>query len=276
MANRNKTIGGPSTRSPRALLAAASRVAARALSEARTLLAALKLRINPPGYTALFPDFYAQPWKRLRGSGRTCCLTFDDGPSPNTDLVLETLDRYGVKATFFVVGAEKTADDQERLRKIVAAGHTLAMHSWSHDHNVIYSSVEAFLTDLHRVYCWIYEATGVYPQLFRFPYGSNSGYNRATVYRDIIAEMARRGFTYYDWNISARDAVIDPRPAAEIAANCLQGIGREFVVVLSHDSTPRLTTAEAMPAVIEGYRSAGYAFSSLRPGMKRVQSSLSR
>lgn len=222
-----------------------------------------------PEYAALFPDFYAPEWDGGTVSGdRVCCLTFDDGPSPNTDRILGILDRYGVKATFFVVGKTGAAD-QERMRQIVAAGHTIAMHSWSHDYNKVYASVESFLTEYSRLYQWIYEVTGVYPSIFRFPGGSINGYDRG-VYQEIIAEMTRRGFIYYDWNASAQDATRTPRTASAIAADCLKGIGRDLVVVLAHDSAARGTTADALPAVIEGYQAAGYTFSALHPGVTPV------
>lgn len=222
-----------------------------------------------PEYTALYPDFYAPEWDgETVSGGRVCCLTFDDGPSPNTDRILEILDRYGVKATFFVVGRTGAAD-QERMRRIVAAGHTIAMHSWSHEYSKVYASVESFLAEFSQLYQWIYEVTGVYPSIFRFPGGSINGYDRG-VYQEIIAEMTRRGFVYYDWNASAQDATRTPRTASAIAADCLRGIGRDLVVMLAHDSAARGTTVDALPAVIEGYQAAGYTFSVLHPGVTPV------
>ena len=222
-----------------------------------------------PEYATLYPNFYAPRWtgETVTG-GRVCFLTFDDGPSANTDRILETLDRYGVKATFFVVGKTGAAD-QERMRKIVAAGHTIGMHSWSHNYYQVYGSVEGFLEEFNQLYEWIYQVTGVYPTVFRFPGGSINGYNRG-VYQEIIAEMTRRGFVYYDWNASAGDATSTPRDASAIAADCLKGIGKKLAVVLAHDSAARTTTADALPAVIEGYRAAGYTFSALHPGVTPV------
>ena len=224
-----------------------------------------------PEYTAMFPDFYAPEWDGGTVSGgKVCCLTFDDGPSANTDRILEILDRYGVKATFFVVGnSAASAVNQERMRKIGAAGHTIAMHSWSHNYGKVYASVESFLEEFYRLYQWIYEVTGVHPTVFRFPGGSINSYDRG-VYQEIIAEMTRRGFVYYDWNASAQDATVTPRAASAIAADCLRGIGRDLVVVLAHDSAARSTTADALPAVIEGYQAAGYTFSALNPGVRPV------
>lgn len=224
-----------------------------------------------PEYTRLCPDLYAPEWtgEAVTG-GRVCCLTFDDGPSANTDRVLEILDRYGIQATFFVVGASAaTPAGQERMKKIAAAGHAIGMHSWSHDYNKVYASVEDFLAEFDRLYQWIYEITGVYPSVFRFPGGSINSYDRG-VYQEIIAEMTRRGFVYYDWNASAQDATRTPRPASDIAQDCLKGVGRDLVVVLAHDSAARTTTADALPAIIEGYQAAGYTFAAITPGVTPV------
>ena len=224
-----------------------------------------------PEYTRLYPDFYAPEWtgEEVTG-GKVCCLTFDDGPSANTDRVLNTLDQYGIKGTFFIVGsAAGSAASQQRMRDIVAGGHTLAMHSWSHDYKKVYASVEAFLDEFYRLYQWIYEVTGVYPSVYRFPGGSINGYDRG-VYQEIIAEMTRRGFVYFDWNASAQDATVTPVPAETIAQRCLNGVGKDLVVVLCHDSAARGPTADALPAVIEGYQAAGYTFSALHPGVTPV------
>jgi peptidoglycan/xylan/chitin deacetylase (PgdA/CDA1 family) len=222
-----------------------------------------------PEYTQLYPEMYAEPWEGETVTGeKTVCLTFDDGPSENTDEILKILDQYGIKATFFVVG--KTGEEnQRRMRDIVAAGHTLAVHGWSHDYKKIYASVEAYLEDFHQLYEWIYEVTGDYPQVFRFPGGSINAYNRG-IYQEIIAEMTRRGFVYFDWNASAQDATAKPLAASVIASNCLKGVGKDLTVVLCHDSAARTTTVEALPAVIEGYQAAGYTFAALTPGVTPV------
>lgn len=221
-----------------------------------------------PEYTKLYPDLYVQPCDEAEPEGKVVYLTFDDGPSANTDRILEVLDRYGVKATFFVIGATGE-ESQRRMRDIVAAGHTIGVHSWSHNYRNIYASVEDYLADFHRLYQWVYEVTGVYPQVFRFPGGSINGYNQA-LYKEIISEMLRRGFHYFDWNASAQDATVTPLDPAVITANCLKGIGRERVVVLAHDSAARSTTVEALPSVIQGYLDAGYSFAALSPAVTPV------
>ena len=232
------------------------------LEESSALLPS-PLEAEMPAYTELYPELYAEGADY--GSvdvANSVYLTFDDGPSERTDEILAVLDRYGVKATFFVIGASDE-EDLRRMRDIAAAGHTLAIHSFSHDYQTIYSSVEAYLEDFNQMYCQIVEATGVRPQIFRFPGGSINSYN-GKVYQEIIAEMTRRGFVYFDWNAANGDASSAKlQSAAALAANALDGVGKRRAVVLMHDSSGKTTTVEALSAIIEGYRDAGYAFAPL-------------
>ena len=223
-----------------------------------------------PEYTALCPDLYAPAWEgEAVTGGRVCCLTFDDGPSANTGRVLDILDRYGVKATFFVVGKTGEAD-QARMREIVNRGHAIGMHSWSHDYQKIYASVDAFLEEFDQLYRWIYEVTGVYPSVYRFPGGSLNGYDRG-VYQEIIAEMTRRGFVYFDWNRMSGDAVRGNVPAETLVENALdRADSLRRVILLMHDSTRFTNVVEALPQIIEGYQEAGFSFAALTPEVKPV------
>ena len=92
---------------------------------------------EPLSYQMLYPDFYAPtPLPDIEDAGKTIYLTFDDGPSDRTDEVLKILDEKGVKATFFVIGREDETSIQ-RIKKAAAAGHTIGMHSYSHDYEKI-------------------------------------------------------------------------------------------------------------------------------------------
>ena len=115
------------------------------------------------GYQALYPDFYApQTYSANSAPNKTAYLTFDDGPSGNTDIILQTLQEENVKATFFVVGTDD-AGNLARMRRIVQEGHTIGMHSYSHSYKKIYASVEAFLKDMYQVFNLIKDTTGVTP-----------------------------------------------------------------------------------------------------------------
>lgn len=225
---------------------------------------------DTPYYQDLYPDFYAPEayHATLRVPG-TIFLAFDDGPSGNTTRILDILAAQDVKATFFVVGQSSEAGC-DLLREIAAQGHTLAMHSYTHDYNKIYASVESFLEDMYQNFIQIREATGVTPTFFRFPGGSINAYN-AGMYQELISEMIRRGFVPCDWNMSARDASKEFLTAAQVVSNVLQNADEvECGYVLLHDSGARGTTVDALDTIIEELRSRGFAFSGMTPEIRPV------
>lgn len=184
-------------------------------------------------------------------AARKVYLTFDDGPSSNTDDILDILDAYDVKATFFVVGKEGEWAESA-YRRIVAEGHTLGMHSYTHEYSTVYASEEAFLADMDRLRSYLEEVTGEQSSLYRFPGGSSNRVSNMDMH-DLIDCLAEREITYFDWNVSSQDAT-NPVPDAEtILANCLEGIGKHHgtVVVLMHDAASKGSTVEALPALIE-------------------------
>ncbi len=215
-------------------------------------------------YMELYPELYAEnPPASFKEDSGTVYLTFDDGPSDRTSDILEILGRYDIKATFFVCGGEDEKS-QQLMRDIVNAGHTIGIHSISHDYEKIYSSVESYLDDFNETYTCIYNATGVKPQIFRFPGGSINNYNRFT-YMQIIAEMTRRGFVYYDWNVSGEDAV---RGAdwTSIYNNIMSGIKSntaDRAIVLLHDSQSKENTVFVLEDIIDRLLEDGYKFDKL-------------
>lgn len=215
------------------------------------------------GYQALYPDFYApQTYSANSAPNKTAYLTFDDGPSGNTDIILQTLQEENVKATFFVVGTDD-AGNLARMRRIVQEGHTIGMHSYSHSYKKIYASVEAFLKDMYQVFNLIKDTTGVTPTCFRFPGGSINSYNKA-VYKDIKAEMIRRGFVPYDWNVSSGDASTTKYTPEQLTGHVLNGIGsKSRIIVLMHDSSSKEDTAQAVRQIIIGIREKGFIFAPL-------------
>lgn len=223
-----------------------------------------------PLYTELYPDMVlAQPARNTVQEQNVVYLTFDDGPSRLTDQVLDILAGYGVQATFFAVPKEDetTAD---RMRRVVAEGHTLGMHTYEHDYAKMYASVENYLDDIHQAYEIIHEATGIYPQVFRFAGGSMNAYNSA-IHQELISEMLRRGFVYFDWNATTGDAITRVPSPETLTANALKAAGQySRVVLLMHDSAGKDNLLEALPQIIEGYREAGYTFAPLTPEVTPV------
>lgn len=216
----------------------------------------------PSEYQGLYPDLYAQklPVQALP-AGKVVYLTFDDGPSNLTRPLLDVLDRYGVKATFFVIGKTGKQDLQD-MRDIVKRGHTIGMHSYTHNYQQIYADPKAFLSDLERIHALIQNTTGVDAHLYRFPGGSYNSYNHR--YADqIIAELDRRGYTYFDWNVDSGDAKTGTSAAA-IYSNAVRGARRYGKsVILMHNTNVKHATLAELPSVIATLQKSGYRFATL-------------
>lgn len=179
---------------------------------------------------------------------RKVYLTFDDGPGPNTDKILDILEQYGVKATFFVVGKEGYA---EQYRRIVEEGHTLGMHSYSHKYNEIYASLDAYKNDLNKLHDFLYELTGEDCNIVRFPGGSSNTISNVDM-RELISYLNEENIVYYDWNVSSGDATGNYKNADRIAENVLENIEKyNNAVILFHDAAGKDSTVEALPIIIE-------------------------
>ena len=194
----------------------------------------------------------------VKSSGKKVYLTFDDGPSSNTDQILDILKDYDVKATFFVVG--KTDERSVKAyQRIVEEGHTLAMHSYSHKYDEIYESKEAFARDLNSLQEYLYGTTGVWPRIYRFPGGSSNTVSKVDM-QELIEYLTDIGITYFDWNVASGDAVSRTLPAETIVNNCLSGIEKQKErVILMHDASNKGTTIEALPQIIEAIQEQGDA-----------------
>lgn len=220
-------------------------------------------------YQKMYPDLYVWAPVAWQAEKNVCYLTFDDGPSPVTQQVLDILAENSIKATFFVTGNASELNE-DVLRAAAEAGHTIGVHTWSHEYETMYSSVEAYLEDFDKMYRKIEEVTGTPPEIFRFAGGSVNVYNR-NLYTEIAAEMLRRGFTFYDWNAAASDAVSGGLTRQQVVTNVLQSAaGQDRLIVLLHDRPDNATTAAALPAIIEGLRAEGFRFAPLTSAVEPI------
>lgn len=179
---------------------------------------------------------------------RRVYLTFDDGPSANTDRILDILAQYGVKATFFVVGKNGYT---EQYQRIVKEGHTLGMHSYSHRYSEIYASLDAYKEDLTKLHDFLYELTGEDCKIVRFPGGSSNTISKVNM-QELIHYLNQENMVYFDWNVSSGDASGENKDANQIARNVLDQIDKyNNVVILFHDATGKSTTVDALSEIIE-------------------------
>lgn len=182
-------------------------------------------------------------------------LTFDDGPSTVvTNRILDTLKEEGVRATFFIV-SDRAHGREETLRRIAREGHTLGVHSATHDYASIYASDEALLADVETCATLIRRVTGVVPRVYRFPGGGTAARERQTLL------LQKRGYRVVRWNAVCGDEEIRGACAAALVAESVRTAGnKQNVVLLLHDSAPHRATAEALPGIIAHFRARGYTF----------------
>ena len=219
-------------------------------------------------YQMLYPDFKASFYgfnENLAGN-KTVFLTFDDGPSAGTGAILDILKRRGVPASFFVNGkSNRWLTDQ--LKRITGEGHAIGMHSFSHRYNVIYASMENFLDDFYRNFLYIKSETGAGPEILRFPGGSINIFNVSN-YQSMIAEILRRGFIYYDWNVSAGDAIAGAT-VQSILNNVINGVHLCWgpAIILMHDNG-NSALRDALDPIIDTLQKEGYEFKRLDNSIK--------
>lgn len=198
--------------------------------------------------------------------GKIVYLTFDDGPSQRTTEILDILKKYDIKATFFVLYND-SSQAREIIKRAYDEGHTIGVHSTSHSYKEIYKSVDSFLSDFEICFNYINEITGDLPSIFRFPGGSVNNYNK-NVRKDIVKELSRRGFTYFDWNVSGEDAT-NSYTEESIYNDVVMGCkGRTSSVVLLHDSSTKKETVAALERIIPDLLEQGYIFRPLDENVK--------
>lgn len=184
-------------------------------------------------------------------------LTFDDGPSIYTGQILDILAANDIKATFFVI-----AKDDERYlpyyKQIVEEGHTLGMHSYSHEYARVYASLDSFEQDITQISDFLYEQTGIRPTIYRFPGGSSNTVSKVPM-TECIAYLNEQGITYYDWNALNGDAVSEELSATQMVDNIMGSVRHnDTSIVLMHDMQSRHTTVESLQLLIDTLKEEGY------------------
>lgn len=192
--------------------------------------------------------------------GKVIYLTFDDGPSGYTSKLLDVLDKYNVKATFFVCNNGLDWLIEEEYKR----GHTVAVHGWTHDYKKLYSSVDGFYENFYKMQDRIYELTGERPTLLRFPGGSSNAVSRQYckgIMTTLTKDVEEKGLHYFDWNVLAGDSEAQPISTEQVYKNVINGIlylkGKP-AVVLQHDI--KGFSVNAVEDIIKWGLENGYTF----------------
>ena len=185
-------------------------------------------------------------------------LTFDDGPYYSTNKVLDILDEYKIKATFFTIGLDKDICFDNKAYscadiylKEVERGHTIANHTYNHAiFKGLYTSSSAFMDQVKKQEDLIKERTGVKTNIVRFPGGSGTA--NALLGKDgtnnIMQSLRENGYGWVDWTSQDGDGGYLPTYAAAWD-NFINSINEDIEVVLFHDYSN--ITISMLPKAIE-------------------------
>lgn len=191
--------------------------------------------------------------------GKVVYLTFDDGPTKHTATLLDILDKYNVKATFFVTG--QFSAYQDMIGETHRRGHTIAMHTYSHRFENIYASEAAYYADLNKIRAICEAQTGVSPKIVRFPGGTSNMISKkycAGIMSTLSKSLGYNGYYYCDWNVDSDDAG-NTKTAEGVVANVIAGLEKkDCPIVLQHDTY--LYSVEAVEEIICWGLANGYTF----------------
>ncbi len=189
-------------------------------------------------------------------------LTFDDGPSSNTNQILDILNERGIKATFFVLGSN-VEKNPEVVKRMYDEGHFIANHGYSHVYETIYQSPQAVLDEYNKCNQVVRDAIGEQEynsHLFRFPGGLVGG-KYADIKNQANDLLLQNNIVHVDWNALNGDSETT-NPTIEYEMQRIQEtVGdKQSVVILMHDAQAKKVTVEALPGIIDYLKGQGYEF----------------
>ena len=205
--------------------------------------------------------------RELNPDEKIIYLTFDDGPGQYTDQILSILDKYQVKATFFVTATAYDKNYLNLIKKEAEHGHAVGVHSYTHKYDQIYSNDQAFWDDFNAMNDIIEQQTGKRTTIMRFPGGGSNTVSKKYcpgIMTRLANEATVQGYWYFDWNVMSGDAgetkdssVMVERMKAGVEKN-----GRS--IILCHDTHEY--TMNAVEPFLQWALSRGYSFDCLQNG----------
>ena len=198
---------------------------------------------TPTSATGAKPATYAQ----IRVDQPYIAMTFDDGPSSETTpRLLEILKQRNIKVTFFLIG-ENVASNPDIVRRILADGHEIGNHSWTHP-QLSRLSDDRVTAEINKTQDAIKDASGFTPTLLRPPYGAITTRQREWIESQFGLNIILWSVDPFDWK----------RPGASVITQRILSQVRPGAIVLSHDIHKQ--TVDAMPATLDALIAKGYKF----------------
>lgn len=208
------------------------------------------------GYFDPGSTVFGKVYSKAKTSEKIVALTFDDGPNePYTSQVLDILDRYGIKATFFVTG-KNVETYPEVARRMLAEGDVVGNHSYSHNAN--HALTDQGIKDMDRAEQVIFDILGVRPRLYRPPHGKKSPWE--------LRHLSKENEIEVNWNVSASEL---RGKSADWIAKQIVGKTRPGSIIALHDGygnehgttrADKSITVQTLPLIINSLLEQGYSF----------------
>ena len=178
-------------------------------------------------------------------------LTFDDGPTIYTEQILEILEKYEARATFFML-SNHIKKYPDIVRKVVNQGNSIGLHGVSHDAKIIFKSAEVLVSEMHECNHSLQEVAGFRTDLVRVPYGS-----RPYLKKEFKEQLEASGFILWDWNVDSQDSLKGYKLSPEkIVQNVKAQVARKKLpVILMHEKE---ATVEALPEILDFLKKQNY------------------
>ena len=204
--------------------------------------------------------------KQKEAGQRVVYLTFDDGPGAYTNQLLDVLKKYNVKATFFVT----CKGDDSVIKREYDEGHTVALHTCTHDYKTVYASYDAYFKDLNNVKARVKRITGYDANIIRFPGGTSNAKSTSPniSMKSLAKQVVDKGYYYFDWNVSSGDAG-GTTSADGVYNNVVNSLKSGTSVVLQHDI--KKYSVEAVERIIQYGLENGYTFERLTPSSPKIR-----
>ncbi|NMF07849.1 polysaccharide deacetylase family protein [Clostridium beijerinckii] len=199
-------------------------------------------------------------------------LTFDDGPSYKvTDRVLDILKEKDVKGTFFLIGSQIEGREGV-VKRIYDEGNSIGLHTYTHKFNKIYCSEDKFIQEMLACRIQINNVIGISPNIIRFPGGSSKHLNNRC-----LKKLHDNNFKVYDWNMDNTDGLNPKLSPYSLYRKAIKGSEKlSKVILLLHCTDMNNNTCEALPEIIEYYKSQGYEFKTITEDTQELYFPISR
>lgn len=206
----------------------------------------------------IFPHLivYCEDDNKENSQKKVVYLTFDDAPGGKvTEKTLDILKEENVPATFFVIG-EQIKGQEEIILRMKNEGHSIGLHSFTHERSKLYSCTSGFINEMKQVQKALYDVTGENYYILRFPFGTNNSTYRLT--NEMVEAVHSNNFKIYDWTQDTLDGA-NPTSSPDTILNRAMST-KDTVVVLMHNAPANKSTAQAIKGIIKYYKNQGYTF----------------